>query len=141
MALLFLSPDDPAELWRAELQARAVVAVGLALVAAGAARAQEPRRLEPAHLEGLRWRSIGPANMGGRVAAIALVPGKPRTYFVGYGTGGLWKTANNGTTFTAVFDEQETASIGAVAACDEKTVWAGTGESNGRNSSSWAVRP
>src|SRR3990172_9603987 len=104
---------------------RALAAVTLTLVALSSARAQEPRTLQPEHLESLRWRSIGPANMGGRVAAIALAPGKPRTYFVGYGTGGLWKTANNGTTFAPVFDEEATSSIGAVAVADAPPEWPG----------------
>ncbi len=119
------------------LVAAPLAALALAAAPVFAEDGTTQRTLQPEHLEALRWRSIGPANMGGRVAAIALTPGKPRRYFVGYGTGGLWKTANNGTTFSPVFDDEETASIGAISVCDDKTVWVGTGESNGRNSSSW----
>ncbi|MCH8242222.1 MAG: hypothetical protein IH897_06385 [Planctomycetes bacterium] len=103
--------------------------------------------------------------MGGRVADIAVAPGNPKTYYIGYGTGGLFKTTNAGTTFTPVFDKESTSSIGAVAVADApadwpgwdeeaddadddeeedrdkagkaKIVWVGTGEGNGRNSSSW----
>ena len=53
-----------------------------------------PRTLRPGDLNALKWRSIGPANMSGRLAAIALAPGNAKTYFIGYGTGGLWKTTN-----------------------------------------------
>src|SRR3989442_4346727 len=90
-------------------------------------------------LRALSWRSIGPANMGGRVSDIGLVPGKPSELFVGTGTGGLFKTTNGGTTFSPVFDDQAVLSIGsvAIAPSDPKIVYVGTGEGNGRNSSTW----
>lgn len=104
------------------------------------------RRLRETDLKSLTWRSIGPANMSGRVAAIALVPGSSKSFYVGFGTGGLFKTDNHGTTFAALFEKEATASIGSVAVCkskdgdDEKhIVWVGTGEGNGRNSSSWGA--
>ena len=111
--------------------------------------------LQAADLKALQWRSIGPANMSGRLAAIALAPGNAKTCYLGYATGGLWKTTNNGTTFTGVFDEEATSSIGSIVVCDAppdwpgwgddedvekgkaKIVWVGTGEGNNRNSSSW----
>lgn len=121
-----------------------------------------PRMLRPADLEGLAWRSIGPANMGGRVAALAFEPGNPKAFYVGYATGGVWKTTNNGTTFSPIFDDQATLCIGSIGVADAppdwpgwdededpvapedraekgraKVVWVGTGEGNGRNSSSW----
>jgi photosystem II stability/assembly factor-like uncharacterized protein len=91
------------------------------------------------HLRSLSWRSIGPANMGGRVSEIALVPGQAHTVFVGTATGGLFKTDNGGTTWSPVFDDQPVASIGsvAVAPSDSQIIYVGTGEGNGRNSSSW----
>ncbi|HEU4401824.1 MAG TPA: glycosyl hydrolase, partial [Candidatus Polarisedimenticolia bacterium] len=90
-------------------------------------------------LRGLSWRAIGPANMGGRISEIALVPGKAAQFFVGTGTGGLFKTGNDGTTFAPVFDDQPVVSMGsvAVAPSDPKIVYVGTGEGNGRNSSTW----
>jgi hypothetical protein len=88
---------------------------------------------------GLKARNIGPAIMGGRVSAIAMHPTEPWTYYVGLGTGGIMKTTDNGGTFTAVFEDQPVAAIGALAVSpsDPKIVWAGTGEANDRNSSSW----
>src|SRR5579864_4540784 len=62
-----------------------------------------------------RARSIGPAVMGGRVAAIALDPTDPWTYYVGLGTGGIMKTTDNGTTFKAIFEHEGVAAIGALA--------------------------
>lgn len=47
----------------------------------------------------LEWREIGPVNMGGRVSAVAGVPGDPKTFWVGGADGGVWKTTNAGTTF------------------------------------------
>ena len=58
------------------------------------------RLLKPEDLRGLAWRSIGPANMGGRVADICAAPGDFKTFYVATGTGGLFKTSNRGTTFT-----------------------------------------
>jgi photosystem II stability/assembly factor-like uncharacterized protein len=90
-------------------------------------------------IRSLGWRSIGPANMGGRISEIAFVPGKPSRFFVATATGGVFKTDNGGTNFAPVFDSQPVASTGsvAVAPSDEKIVYVGTGEGNGRNSSSW----
>ena len=87
----------------------------------------------------MRARSIGPAVMGGRVAAIALDPTDPWTYYVGLGTGGIVKTTDNGGTFKGIFEHEPVAAIGAlaIAPSDHMIVWAGTGEANDRNSSSW----
>jgi photosystem II stability/assembly factor-like uncharacterized protein len=87
----------------------------------------------------MKWRSIGPANMGGRVSDIAVDPKKPYTIYIALGTGGLIKSTDNGTSWSGSFERQPVASTGAVAVAptDSKTVWVGTGEPNGRNSSSW----
>jgi photosystem II stability/assembly factor-like uncharacterized protein len=90
-------------------------------------------------LKGFRWRSVGPANMGGRVSDIAGHPNDPATFYVALGTGGLLKTTNYGTTWRFVFEDQPVASVGSVAVAPSKpeVVWVGTGEGNSRNSSSW----
>ncbi len=104
--------------------------------------------------------------MSGRVSAVALVPGSRTGFYVGYATGGVFRTGNLGTTFAEVFRQEATSSIGAIAVADApetwsgwaaeeaaadsaalkkpraergrgKVVWIGTGEGNGRNSSSW----
>jgi photosystem II stability/assembly factor-like uncharacterized protein len=105
------------------------------------------RALTSDDFKGLGFRSIGPANMGGRVAALAYVPGSRTSFYVGYGIGGVFKTENLGVTFTPVFDAQPNLSIGAIAVADGPAregsdgkgaiVWVGTGEGNNRNSSSW----
>jgi photosystem II stability/assembly factor-like uncharacterized protein len=87
----------------------------------------------------LRWRAIGPANMGGRIADFAVNEKEPYTMFAAVGTGGVLRTTNNGTTWEPVFDKQAVASTGSVAISqtNPKLVWVGTGEGNSRNSSSW----
>src|SRR5215471_3067465 len=102
---------------------------------------------EPIHkssdpiLRNFTWRSIGPANMGGRIDDIAVVEGNPSTFYVGFATGGVWKTTNNGTTFTPIFDEQPVTSIGdiAIAPSDPNIVYVGTGEANNRQSASFGA--
>src|SRR5438034_1934266 len=90
-------------------------------------------------LKGLAFRNIGPTAMGGRVDDFAVVESRPSTYYVGAASGGIWKTVNNGTTFEAVFDDQDTSSIGdlAIAPSDPSILYVGTGEPNNRQSSSW----
>ena len=66
-------------------------------------------------LRGLKWRSIGPIGQGGRVDDIAVVENDPTTYYVGFATGGIWKTTNAGTTFAPIFDTYRTHSIGDIA--------------------------
>lgn len=84
-----------------------------------------------------RWRAIGPATMGGRVDDIEAVENDPFTIYIGLATGGLWKTTNNGTTWTPLFDEQPVSSIGdlAIAPSNPNIIYAGTGEPNNRQSS------
>jgi photosystem II stability/assembly factor-like uncharacterized protein len=109
----------------------------LALVAALAlpALADEAIKIDSATFGGLRARSIGPAAMGGRIAAIDATADAPSTIYVGAASGGVWKSTDSGTTFKPVFDEY-IQSIGAIAIdpSNKETVWVGTGESWMRNS-------
>jgi len=86
-----------------------------------------------------RWRCIGPANMGGRIVALAVCESDHSTWWAATASGGLLKTTNNGVTFTHQFDREKTVSIGhvAVAPSNPEIVWIGTGEPNPRNSVSW----
>jgi photosystem II stability/assembly factor-like uncharacterized protein len=92
-----------------------------------------------AAFERLEWRSIGPANMGGRVADVEGIPGNPNVVYVASASGGLWKTVNAGVTWKPIFERQGTFSLGdiALAPSNPDVVWAGTGESNVRNSVSF----
>src|SRR5262250_961619 len=85
------------------------------------------------------FRGIGPASMGGRVDDIAAAESNPYIVYIGFATGGVWKSTNNGTTFQPIFETYSTASIGdiAIAPSDPNVVWVGTGEANNRQSSSF----
>jgi len=87
-------------------------------------------------LSAFAWRSIGPANMSGRVSAVAGNPHNPNEMLVGFATGGLWRTVNAGTTWTPVFDHEKVSTVSALAVApgDTSVVWAGTGEADSRNS-------
>src|ERR1700675_859843 len=61
--------------------------------------------------ERLEWRYIGPASMGGRITSIAVSPGNPAMVYVATASGGLFKTVNAGTSWTPIFDHQNTISI------------------------------
>ncbi|MBI1833068.1 MAG: PDZ domain-containing protein, partial [Planctomycetes bacterium] len=95
---------------------------------------------QPANLDKVfAWRSIGPANMGGRITSLAVFDADPTCYYAATASGGMLKTINNGSTFTHQFDKEATVSLGAVAVApsNRNIVWAGTGEANPRNSVSW----
>jgi len=93
-----------------------------------------PSRFGGDLLEGFGARALGPYRAGSWVTSFAVPAGPSRehlyTFYVGTRNGGVWKTANNGTTFEPVFDDQPKLSIGdvAVAPTDANIVWAGTGE-------------
>ncbi len=82
---------------------------------------------------GLKFRSLGPAFMSGRVADIAIDPRNEKTWYVAAGSGGVWKTVNAGITWTPIFDDQNSYSIGCVTVdpSNSQNVWVGTGENVG----------
>src|SRR5438874_8403756 len=88
---------------------------------------------------GLELRGIGPAIVSGRIVDVAIDPRDPRVWFIAAASGGVWKTTNAGTTFTPVFDDQNSYSIGCVTIDpnDSLTVWVGSGENNSQRSVSY----
>ncbi len=80
--------------------------------------------------KGLEFRSVGPAFMSGRISDIAIHPGDQSTWYVAVGSGGVWKTDNRGTTWTPIFDDEGSYSIGCITIDpnDPDTIWIGTGE-------------
>ncbi|MYG20316.1 MAG: hypothetical protein F4208_12295, partial [Gemmatimonadales bacterium] len=114
-----------------------------ALGAPGALAAQEGEddeddapELNAGFISGIRWRSIGPAIASGRIADIAVDPTDRSVWYVAASSGNVWKTTNAGTTWTPIFDDYGSYSIGAIALDpnDHLTLWVGTGENNGQRS-------
>ena len=89
--------------------------------------------------QSFEWRNIGPANQGGRISDIDADRNDFKHVYIAVASGGVWKSENAGTSWTPIFDDYETASIGDIAIDpqDRNTIWVGTGEANNRNSSSW----
>ena len=86
----------------------------------------------------IKFRSVGPTAMSGRVADIDVNNAKPTEFYVAYATGGLWKTVNNGQSFTPLFDNEAVITLGDIAVdwnSKNRTIWAGTGESISSRSS------
>jgi photosystem II stability/assembly factor-like uncharacterized protein len=88
---------------------------------------------------GLKFRSIGPSVVSGRISDIAIHPTKRSTWYVAAASGGLWKTTNAGTSFSPLFDSQASYSIGEVVVDPNNphVVWVGTGENNAQRSVSY----
>ncbi|EDM44345.1 hypothetical protein SCB49_04930 [unidentified eubacterium SCB49] len=84
----------------------------------------------------LPFNNIGPTIMSGRVVDLAVNPENPTEFYVGYASGGVWHTKNNGTTFTPILDSSATQNVGSLAVdWKSKTIWVGTGEVNASRSS------
>ena len=95
-----------------------------------------PQKVSMDLMKDLKPRNIGPGGMSGRVTSIDVVIDDPDVMFVGTASGGLWKSTSGGIKWDPVFDDQPTASIGAVAIqqSNPSVIWVGTGEGNPRNS-------
>ncbi len=90
-------------------------AFGVALVVFASSSFVEAAQTEAGLAEAIRsleWRSIGPANMGGRVTAVVGIPGDAKTLWVAGADGGLWKTINAGVTFEGQFQNEAAYSVG-----------------------------
>ncbi|MBN3034256.1 MAG: hypothetical protein JW861_01620 [Bacteroidales bacterium] len=87
-------------------------------------------------VSGLKFRSIGPAFTSGRIADFAVNPENKSEYYIAVASGNIWKTNNNGTTFSPVFDKYGSYSIGCLAMDprNPNVIWAGTGENNHQRS-------
>ncbi|MEZ5290051.1 MAG: hypothetical protein R2745_03130 [Vicinamibacterales bacterium] len=103
---------------------------------AGAARAGAQDPWAASNFSEFRLRAVGPALMSGRVNVVSVHPEDRQTWYVGVASGGVWKTTNAGITFSPVFQNEGTYSIGAVVIDPRQpnTVWVGTGEANNQRS-------
>jgi len=95
--------------------------------------------LGPDVLKGFAFRNIGPTRQSGRFVDFAVPELEPHTIYAATGSGGLWKSANNGITWESIFDTQPVISIGdiAVAPSNPNIVWVGTGEATTSRSTYW----
>jgi len=100
--------------------------IGFIIAAGSSALAQQ---FNPELFKSLHWRSIGPFR-GGRTRAVAGVPSQPNVFYIAQVNGGVWKTEDYGHTWTPIFDDQPTGSVGciAVAASDPNIIYVGSGE-------------
>ncbi len=91
---------------------------------------------EESLFKNIPFKNIGPTIMSGRVVDIDANPVNPVEFYVGYASGGLWYTANNGTSFTPLMDNSPTQNVGDIAVdWQSGTIWIGTGENNSSRSS------
>ena len=111
----------------------------LALFAVTSAASAQSAALSSELLSDLHFRSIGPAVMGGRIHDVEALPDDPSTIYVASASGGIWKSTNKGTTWKPIFDHEAVSTFGdvAIAPSDRNVIWAGTGEQNNRQSTSW----
>ncbi len=119
---------------------RAALAVGLVFVFAGAFSAQTAPPADDAALyKHLQWRSIGPANMIGRISDFEALDNDFTQVFVAGASGGVFKSVNAGTTWEPIFDRYGSASIGDISVFQKNPdiIWVGTGEECVRNSIAW----
>ena len=108
---------------------KGVCAVALVLVSFALLPARQRGSVQPGMFAGLQWRPIGPMRAS-RTCTVAGHRSHPYTFYMGVCNGGVWKTTDAGTTWTPIFDEQPTQSIGsiAVASSDPKIIYVGSGE-------------
>lgn len=101
---------------------------------AGYAKYQEKSQANLLH--DLEFANIGPAVQSGRVVDLAVNPDDPTEFYVAYASGGLWHTANNGLSFTPLFQDEAVMTLGALAVdWPTQTIYLGTGEVNSSRSS------
>ncbi len=107
-----------------------LVLVMPAIAARAQAPAAGPRPLDDGLARAFAYRAIGPARQCGRILHVAAHPSDRFTFYLSPGTGGLWRTQNNGTTFESLLPGESNVPVGhfAIAPSDPKIIWAGTGD-------------
>lgn len=92
---------------------------------------------ESSPFKNIKWRSVGPWVMSGRITDVAVPKGSSHTIYAAVASGGVWKTTNEGTTWEPIFENESCLTIGdiAVADSDPDIIWVGGGENNSSRSS------
>ncbi|TFH65736.1 MAG: hypothetical protein E4G90_05760, partial [Gemmatimonadales bacterium] len=116
-----------------------LLALGATLFTMTPGSSQQVVPISEADLAAIHPRVIGPAVTGGRITDVDVDPSDPSIVYVATASGGLWKSTNRTHQWTNVFADQPVATFGAVtlAPSNPKVIYAGTGEQNNRNSTSW----
>ncbi|WP_373398960.1 hypothetical protein V8V91_04450 [Algoriphagus halophilus] len=117
---------------------KSVLAMGLLISAVSLPNAHA-QKIPDQVVEAIRFREIGPTRQGGRYVEFAVVANSTKVIYAATASGGLWKSVNNGQSWTPIFDNESVISIGSVAV-DQKNpdvVWVGSGEANNSRSSYW----
>ncbi len=114
-------------------------AVASSQTAATTASSHQPAAISTEDLRAFAPREIGPAVTGGRIHDVAADPSNPSTLYVASASGGIWKSTTRGQTWTNLTDHLPVSTFGdiALAPSDPSIVYAGTGEQNNRQSTSW----
>jgi len=87
-------------------------------------------------VQNIAFNSVGPTIMSGRVVDVDVNPDNPIEFYVGYASGGVWYSNNNGMSFTPIMDNSATQNVGEIAVdWKSSTIWVGTGEHNSSRSS------
>ena len=113
-----------------------ILCLGLQLGHSQKSKKETKEPLDELSINGLAWRSIGPAITSGRISDIAVNPNNPFEYYVATSSGGVWKTDNSGVSYSPLFDKEGSYSIGCVTMDPMNTniIWIGTGENNNQRS-------
>src|ERR1700722_20338146 len=111
---------------------------GLLWAQAPSRTAGKPNESNDPMLKAFQFRAIGPAVMMGRVDDIQGTAKDPMLLYVGFATGGLWKSTDGGNHWKSLWDNMANESVGAIgiSASDPNIVYVGSGEANNRQSSS-----
>jgi photosystem II stability/assembly factor-like uncharacterized protein len=96
----------------------------------------DPTEINSGLVSNLSFRNIGPALISGRISDIAVNPTNSSEYYLAVASGGVWKTTNHGTTYSPIFDNEGSYSIGCITMDpnNAKVLWVGTGENNNQRS-------
>jgi len=97
---------------------------------------EKQKLLKTSLVKNLPFKNIGPSVMSGRITEISVNPNNPTEFYIGYASGGVWYSNNNGTSFTPILDNSPTQNVGSLTVnWKTKTIWVGTGEVNASRSS------
>lgn len=112
---------------------RRIALIVLAFWGTAALAADSDSRMNADTFEGLALRNIGPAFLSGRISDVLIHPANENLWYAAAGSGGVWKSSNAGTTWTPIFDDESSYSIGCLAADPHNphVIWVGTGEDGG----------